>query len=339
MKRFTLGCTLVLALSAAWAQETAVPAAPAAGQDAAAEVASGTVTVTGQRPGPGLWKVSKGDHVMWVFGIYGPLLKDMQWRSQQVESVIAQSQEYLPPPSGGAHVGMLKGLTLLPHVIGLKKNPGEATLKDVLPPEVYARWTVAKARYIGKDDAIERERPVFAAQTLLRAGYRQAGFSSGWEVSKKISALVKKHGVKVTAVNIKLDAEDPAQMMKDFKKSSMSDVACFVEALDRLESDIDAARERANAWSRGQLAAIEKLSFADREGTCNKAMMDNSAMKNMLALQGLAARMKDGWFMAAERALATNKTTFAVLRMQQVLAPDGYLAGLAAKGYVVDKPE
>ena len=44
------------------------------------------ILVTGQQPGPGLWKVthpSAGhDHVLWILGSYGPLPRKMQWRSK-----------------------------------------------------------------------------------------------------------------------------------------------------------------------------------------------------------------------------------------------------------------
>src|SRR5664279_5984796 len=30
------------------------------------------VLITGEQSGPGLWKVSKGNHVLWILGRYGP---------------------------------------------------------------------------------------------------------------------------------------------------------------------------------------------------------------------------------------------------------------------------
>ena len=40
------------------------------------------VLVTGQQPGPGLWKVTRPsdgtDHVLWVLGSYGPLPKKLR---------------------------------------------------------------------------------------------------------------------------------------------------------------------------------------------------------------------------------------------------------------------
>ena len=50
--------------------QTAVPPAEPAAPGAAAvqEAAPATVIVEGRRPGPGVWKVSKDGHVLWVFG-------------------------------------------------------------------------------------------------------------------------------------------------------------------------------------------------------------------------------------------------------------------------------
>jgi hypothetical protein len=44
------------------------------------------VLIVGEQPGPGLWKLSKGDHVMWVLSSYQPLPGDMIWRSRTVEA-------------------------------------------------------------------------------------------------------------------------------------------------------------------------------------------------------------------------------------------------------------
>src|SRR5262245_33650655 len=91
-----------------------------------------TFVVSGEQPGPGLWKVSKGDHVMWVLAAHGPLPKGMTWRSQQIDTRIAESQEVLYPPGFGvsAGIGLLRGLTLLPAAMKASKIPDNKTLKD-----------------------------------------------------------------------------------------------------------------------------------------------------------------------------------------------------------------
>src|SRR5215469_7929184 len=67
---------------------TAVPAPPST----AAVTNLEGVTVSGVQPGPGLWKVSKGDQVMWVLGTLSPLPEHIQWKTDEVEQTIAESQ-------------------------------------------------------------------------------------------------------------------------------------------------------------------------------------------------------------------------------------------------------
>ena len=303
------------------------------------EAAPEQVLLVGQRPGPGLWKVSRDGHVLWVLGTYSPLPQKMEWRSQQVETGLAQSQEYLTAPGAHAEVGFFRGLTMLPSLIGIKKNPDGATLRDVVPPEVYARWLPLKAKYLGDNDSIERERPIFVAETLFSAGLKQAGLTRGTPVNTKINALIKQHKIKVTDTGIKLDMDGASDMVKDFKKSSLADVACFDKTLARLESDIDAMRVRANAWAKGDIEAIQKLSYADQESECNNAVLGADFVKNHASLQNVKERVRTAWLASAEQAIGRNASTFAVLPLSNILGADSYLTALKAKGYQVDSPD
>ena len=306
------------------------------------------VLVVGQRPGPGLWKISKGDNVLLVFGTYAPLPANMQWRSQQVESILAQSQEYLAPPSAGATVGMLRGLTLRPHIIGFRKNPDGAMLRDVVPADVYARWRVLKAKYGNKDD-VESERPYFAAGRLYDARLQHAGLSTSDEVMRSIEKLVKASKIKVMHSHVKLELKDPAKTIKQLKKGAIDDIACFTKTIERMGADIDAMRVRANAWAKGDLAVIRTLSYADNNAACSTAMANSvacsTAMANSAALQDAIAeqesekRMRKLWLEAAEKALATNASTFAALKLKYILEGNDLVAALQAKGYKVEAPE
>ena len=44
------------------------------------------------------------------------------------------------------------------------------------------------------------------------------------------------------------------------------------------------------------------------------------------------------WTAAAEKSLAANQTTFAIVPLAKLMRDDGYLAGLRAKGYDVEAP-
>ena len=70
-------------------------------------------------------------------------------------------------------------------------------------------------------------------------------------------------------------------------------------------------------------------------------MNDAVFIKGRADFANAAVLMQGAWLPAvgAERALATNASTFAVLPMRRLLDPGGYLSMLQAKGYNVEKPE
>lgn len=297
------------------------------------------IQVVGQRPGPGLWKVSKGDHVLWIFGTYSPLPKNMIWRSHEVESIVAQSQEYIAPPSAQSNIGMVRQVMLAPLVIGLNKNPDGKTLKEVVPADVHARWLALKAKYGMDENDNERDRPYFAAMEISRRGLSHAGLSKGYEVTKAIEKIVRKNKLRTTSPKIELELNDPAKMIKEFKKGSLDDSACFAETLARMETDIDTMRVRAKAWAKGDIEVIEKLRFAEYKSACSKVIESSSVVRDRPGLQSVSERVRSAWLAAAEKALATNTSTFAVLHLDRILAADGYIAALKAMGYHVQQPE
>ena len=279
---------------------------------------------------------------MWVFGMYSPLPPKMEWDDSRVDRLIGQSQEVLAPPSAGVGVGWLGGLKLvaaLPSAIGMVKNPDGAGLRDVLPAEVYARWSVLKQKYIGDDEDIERYRPFFAAQKLQDAGMKKSGLSGGIEVRKQIESIAKKRDVKLTQTGFSVNLDDPGRLLKDFKKAQIEDTACFTKTLERFEGDIDAIRLRANAWANGNIAEISNLDYAEREDACNDAILNSPAAQKHPAFQGLRERRLESWLKAAERSLANNTSTVAMLTMSDILGPKSYLAALQAKGYTVESPK
>src|SRR5690606_35007276 len=100
----------------------------------------------------------KGDHTLWLLGTLSPLPENMSWTASEIEATIADSQQVIFGPSANISVkgGMLRGLFLLPSLMGARNNPGKEKLVDVVPADLYARWSVLKHKYIGKDDGIEK---------------------------------------------------------------------------------------------------------------------------------------------------------------------------------------
>lgn len=341
LKRVLPVLTLCFLSAPAWAQAEA----PAAPQTTAAmptldngEALPQTVLVSGSRPGPGLWKVSKGDHVMWVFGTYSPLPSKMEWRSTKVEKVIAASQEYLKAPGVSIEVGW-SGVAALPFLVGIKKNPDGAELKNVLPPEVYARWQPLKEKYFSNDSGVERERPTFVAGELYSRALKQAGLSGDGEVREKIGKLAEKHKLKFTDATYRVAIKDPGKAAREFKKSALDDVPCLKATIESLDTDVEAMRAHANAWANGELDEIRKLNFGDRANACIHALGTGSLGKNQPELKTAQETALARWLEAAVKALANNASTFTVVPIKEILNPRGVIATLQSWGYTVEPPK
>jgi hypothetical protein len=331
-------CLLGMPASAQTEAPATTPPAAAVPTLEDGEAVPQTILVSGSRPGPGLWKVSKDDHVMWVFGIYAPLPARMEWRSSKVERVIATSQEYLKPPGFSIDVGW-SGLAAVPFLIGIKKNPDGAELKDVLPPEVYARWLPLKEKYFANDSGIERQRPTFVAGELYSRALKQAGLSGGDEVRVSVGKLAEKHKLKFTDVTYRVAIKDPGKAAREFKKAPMDDAPCLLKTIESLDTDVEVMRAHANAWAIGDMEQIRKLNFDDRANACIHALSTGSLGRNQPELKTAQETALARWVAAAETALATNPSTFTVLHIREILNPKGVIATLQAKGYTVEAPK
>lgn len=336
MFRFRLLCAVFgLSLAAAApAQDTPAAAAPTPAEAPVMD----TVLVTGEQPGPGLWKVSRGDHVLWILGTWSPLPAGMTWRSKQADELIAQSQEVLTTPRPSVELGFFRRLTLLPSLIGVRKNADGDKLEDVLPADLYARWQVLKERYIGRDRGIERQRPMFAARELYRKAIAKSGLSLKNDAQSLVREMAKQHAVKVTEVNVPIEIDDPRQAIREFKSSPReADVACLRATMDRLETDLAAMKQRANAWAAGDLDGLRSLPYVDQNATCIGGVASAPGLRERVA--AAQARVAEEWTRSAEGALARNASTFAVLPMDELTKSDGWLTRLRDKGYTVEAPE
>ncbi len=297
-----------------------------------------TVVVTGVQPGPGMWKVSRGGHVMWVLGVVSPLPEAMTWQSAKVEAVIAQAGQILETPMWAVHsdVGFFKGLSLLPSALRARRNPDGAELEDVLPAGLHARWEVQKDKYLGWEWGIERWRPMFAAEKLERKAMEQLGLGGG-VVGPVIQAAAERAGLELTPVVVKSTIDAPRQVLKQFNRASFDDTVCLERTVARLEHELPTLAARANAWASGDLETLRRLPYDSLRWTCLQSVLQ-SDMARDLGYHDLPMRIERTWLEAAEQALGEHAVTFAVLPMDEVLAEDGYLAALRIRGYTIEAP-
>jgi len=318
---------LFLALSTAcWCDER-----PATSSAAALD----EVLVTGERPGPGMWRVSKGDHDLWILATLQPLPKNMTWRSQLVEQRIAASQVVISPPRVDADVGFFRGLTLIPALLGARKSPDGRSLEQILPHDLYIRWLALRIKFGTADD--EHKRPMLAALDLYTRALDQSGLTTNESVWDAIEKTARKDRVPLQPVVLTLKVDDAKGAIHDLNKIPPdAEIACFTKTIERLETDLQPMRQRANYWSLGDIDALRSLPYPDEEVACLNAFLAVPEFREHY--ESARTQISDLWLSIAEAALDKNVSSFAVLPIAVFLKEDGLLEQLRLKGYTVEEP-
>ena len=288
------------------------------------------VLITGRQPGPGLWKVSSGDHVLWILGEVAPQPDKVKWRSKKFESLLVISQEVLLDFSGVMWPNKKEDAA----EDKVRKLPAGQTLKDVVPPELYARADAARKLY-GTPEKIDELRPFYAGRRILMSALRSMDMQQRFSASFTVVKLAKWAKVRITLIEI--PGQTHEEHMKNVEQGST--VPCLEMLVAIVEDGGSGLRRLANAWSVGdidalrQLVPVYALQPGHQENKCSVALYGGEQRANEFV-----ARRTDAWLSAAERALRENKSTMAVVSIAELFAPDGYLAGLRARGYEVVEP-
>jgi len=311
----------------------------AIGAEAASSSKIDEVVVSASRPGPGLWRVSKDGHELWVLGTVSPVLRKMKWEASLVEGVIDESGAVLLPPNVDLDfdIGFFGKAMLIPSALGARNNPNKAKLKDVLPPADYARFSALKLKFMPRNRSIEKRRPIMAASDLYKNAVEDVGLQLDSVTAKVIKRAAKRNKIKPTEPRLELMLNDPKVAIKELKDSSLDDLQCLQQTMTFIETDLDAAKARASAWADGNVDALKQLPLTDRRTACSGALLNSPVMRKR-GFDDLPARLQAVWLDAAEKALLEHAVSFAAIPMQEVLSADGYLAALAKRGYLVEAP-
>jgi hypothetical protein len=99
----------------------------------------------------------------------------------------------------------------------------------------------------------------------------------------------------------------------------------------------------ANTWAQGYIDEFRnndlyRVSLALGQLEACDEMVSGGASPEQERMALTNASLNQAWLDAAENALATNASTFAVLPINELLAEDGLLSTLKAEGYEVREP-
>jgi hypothetical protein len=283
-----------------------------AGAPATAEPPLEEILVVGEQPGPAMWRVTKGDHTLWILATLEPLPKDMVWHSKSVDERIAASQLVLSPPELSAHVGFFRSMTLVPSLLHARHAPNGQTLEQSLPHDLYIRWLALRVKY-------------------------QVGLSHNSHVWQRIEATARAKHVPVQPVSLEVPIDNPKQYVRDLSAiPTAGEIDCLRSTVGLLETQLPIMRKRANLWSTGDIEKLRGLLRPEAAETCAGAVLVvPSFQEEYTKVNG---QLQSAWLAAAEKAIAANVSTVAVLSMTELVKPDGWLALFRARGYEITEP-
>lgn len=312
---------------------------PASGSEAQEPLVLDEVLVSGELPGPAMWKVSKGDHTLWIMGTLSPMPTKMTWRQQRAEEVIQASGEILgnSTTDWDMDLGFREGIGLVRQVMRLRHNADGATLREVLPSPIYDRWHAAHRHWFGKDPSPkERARPAYAAILLYEQALKRSGLSDEAVVWATAERLARKNGVRVRERRFTLAVEDPRGLFDELARLPVeTEAACLSQLMDHIERELPDMKRRAQAWAVGDVAALRALPRGEQRPAC-------MALGHGTRLQQLAneqsARFSADWAGIVDWLLLTHETSFTTLPIGRLLESDGVLQQLRDRGYTVQEP-
>ncbi len=298
------------------------------------------VLVTGEQPGPAMWRVHRDDHTMWILGDLSLLPAKMTWRSRQVETVIGQSGEILGRYAITADIkgGWFGALRYVPAVMRLRNNADGATLREVLPADVYARWATMYKRLHGKDpDPKTRRRPFVVADELFDQALQKAGLARKNVVWPVVQKEAKRRAVRIRQRAFVVPVQDPKVLINEFARVPRErEVACLVATLDRIDNDLPNMRRRAQAWAVGDVETLLSLPWVEHGRTCFDAVLEQPNFRRLYDEQ--KAKVDADWPGIVEYLLRAHPTSFTVVPLEELLGADGVLERLRQRGYVIEEP-
>jgi uncharacterized protein YbaP (TraB family) len=285
------------------------------------------IVVTAERAGPGMWQVRRGDASVWILGSISPLPRDITWRSNQVENVLERTSQVLVQKP--IEISIPRVLWMLIADRKFLMVGGGKRLKDVLPPELYARFDAQRSKLDEPSDKWERYRPIIAAAFLQQAAFHRVNLSMRLDLGAALRNLAKKHGVRVEEIKV-AGASDMLEALKTMPAAT--ERTCVAASLTTLESGLPRLVERAQAWADGNVERIENLPELKEVDACRSALDEGKGASDVIG------RIRQTWLENIEKYLRSPGTTIAVVNLDMLLERGGLLDELRADGYEIEGP-
>jgi uncharacterized protein YbaP (TraB family) len=285
------------------------------------------IIVTGERAGPGLWHVYRGAAQLWIFGTVSPLPKDMTWRSTQLEKILDRTDQVLVAKP--FEIGIARALWLLVTQRDLLMVGHGKRLKDVMPAELHARFAMQRAKFTKDADKWEKFRPIIAAAFLEEDALHAVGLSTRLDLGDEVRSLARKHRVHIEEFKI-AGLHDVLDALKTLPPAT--EQKCVAASLATIETGMPRLIDRAQAWATGDVQRIQNLPESAEVAACRASITVDPGAGDLYTL------LRQTWIENMARHLETGGVTLAVVSMDMLIEPGGFLDALRTRGYKIDSP-
>jgi uncharacterized protein YbaP (TraB family) len=285
------------------------------------------VVVTGERPGPGMWHIHRGGAHVWILGSISPLPRDITWRAKQVETVLQSTSQVLVQKP--IELSIPRVLWMLIADRKYLMVGGGKRLKDVLPPELHARFAVQRSKVGEDENKWEHYRPIIATAFLQQAAFHKVNLSMRLDLGAALRQLAAKHGVRIEEVRV-AGASDMLEALKTMPAAT--ERICVEASLETVENGLPRLIERAQAWADGNVQRIENLPELKQVDACRNALDAGKGASDVIG------RIRQTWLENIDKHLQADGTTIAVVNLDLLLERQGLLDQLRARGYEIDAP-
>lgn len=268
-------------------------------------------------PNPALWRIADADSEIWIFGSVHVLPPNLRWRSERVNAAFAAAEEFVTETDAGPNAPA--------NYQALAARYGSLPEGETLWTRLTLEDSERLQRIARENDidpaALSRLRPWLAALQLSYAALARAGQRADAGVEAVLHAEARASGKRLSFL------ETPEEQVRVLADLAPADEAHFLSlTLDEIEQGTAGANEMDSAWSRGDIAELERQLNAQWRETgpaIHSAVIVN---RNRNWADQLAARLEG------------EGTLFIAVGAAHLLGDDSLIALLRARGIEVEGP-
>ena len=270
--------------------------------------------VFGQKAGSQfMWKVEGPGGSAYLLGSLHVLTPDFYPLSATINKAFAESKTLVEE----VDIDEMNDPMVMMSALSKAMLTDGRTLDQVIAPELYAEVKKRAEKTGMPMMAIQRMKPCLVAITLMAPTLQAAGFKPELGIDKHFFDRAKDSGMKRQGLETMAFQLDQFDSMSPKLQEEM--LRTTIEDLDK---EVAGVKEMAQAWSFGNVAAMEKMTLDE--------------MKDAPELyQRLLVQRNQNWIPHVEACIKENAACFIVVGAAHLLGPDGLPALLTKKGYKV----